>query len=339
MGQLILDNISAGYRGQPIISELSLAVKEGEMVAILGPSGEGKTTILKTIAGLLPPLEGHIQINGLVVNSIAAEKRDVVLVFQKPLLFPFLNVRDNIGFGLRMQGIRGKQAAMKIAEMVELTGLQGLERRKVHQLSGGQQQRVALARGLVLRPSILLLDEPLSNLDADLRQQMRELIQHIRKQTGVTTLFVTHDQGEALMLSDRIALLLQGRLRQLGTPHELFYQPQDAEVASFFGCPNLLEGSIQNNTFSSGQIHIPVVSANRSQCTAVIRPEKIDIARGDRPDAITGTVTSISFEGVYTRLGIETASCELTIFSSSNQYTIGESVYLFIPSSAVHIIS
>ena len=338
MEQLILDNISAGYGGQPIIRELSLAVKEGEMVAILGPSGEGKTTILKTIAGLLPPLEGHIHINGLEVNTLAAEKRDVVLVFQKPLLFPFLNVYDNIGFGLRMQGIRGKQAAMKITEMVELTGLKGLERRKIHQLSGGQQQRVALARGLVLRPSILLLDEPLSNLDADLRHQMRELIQHIRQQTGVTTLFVTHDQGEALMLSDRITLLLQGRLRQLGTPHELFYQPQDTEVAAFFGCPNLLKGKIHNNIFSSGQIHIPVVSANRSQCTAVIRPEQIDLTRARQPKALEGTITSVSFEGVYTRLAIETASCEITVLSSTNQYNIGELVYLSIPSSAVHII-
>ena len=339
MEQLILDNISAGYKGQPIIKELSLAVKEGEMVALLGPSGEGKTTILKTIAGLLPPLEGYIHINGLVVNTIAAEKRDVVLVFQKPLLFPFLNVRDNIGFGLRMQGIRGKQAAMQIAEMVELTGLKGLERRKVHQLSGGQQQRVALARGLVLRPSILLLDEPLSNLDADLRHQMRELIQHIRQQTGITTVFVTHDQGEALMLSDRIALILQGRLRQLGTPHELFYQPQDTEVASFFGCPNLLKGKIKNNTFSSAHIHIPVVSADNDQCTAVIRPEQIDLKRDCEPETLKGTVTSISFEGVYTRLAIKTSSSLLTVLSSSNQYTIDESVYLSIPSSAVHIIS
>ena len=338
MEQLILDNISAGYRGRPVIKELSLAVQEGEMVAILGPSGEGKTTILKTIAGLLPPLGGHILINGLEVNRIAAEKRDVVLVFQKPLLFPFLNVHDNIGFGLRMQGIRSKQSAMQIAEMVELTGLKGLERRKVHQLSGGQQQRVALARGLVLRPSILLLDEPLSNLDADLRHQMRELIQHIRQQTGITTLFVTHDQSEALMLSDRIALLLQGRLRQLGTPHELFYQPQDTEVASFFGCPNLLKGAIQDNIFSSGEIHVPVISANHDQCTAVIRPEQINLAPDGCPDAVKGTVTSISFEGVYTRLAIDTSSCELTVFSSSNQYSRGEQVYLSIPSSAVHII-
>ena len=166
-----------------------------------------------------------------------------VLVFQKPLLFPFMNVEQNVAFGLRMRGRLRQKEQQQIEEILELVQLRGLNRRKIHELSGGQQQRVSLARALVLKPAILLLDEPLSNLDSNLRQQMRELIQDIQAQTRITTLFVTHDQAEALMLSQRVTLLLDGQLRQVGTPQELFYQPVDVEVARFFGGCNFFHGS------------------------------------------------------------------------------------------------
>lgn len=339
MTQLKLENLAVGYADQPVIKDLSLKVAAGEMVSILGPSGEGKTTVLKTIAGLLPPQAGHISINGRLVNRIAAEQRDVVLIFQKPLLFPFLNVYDNIGFGLRMQGTKGPAARDLILEMTELTGLAGLEQRKVHQLSGGQQQRVALARGLVLRPSILLLDEPLSNLDADLRRQMRELIQHVRRKTGVTTLFVTHDQGEALMLSDRVALLLHGKLRQIGTPHNLFYQPKDREVAAFFGCSNFLDGRIRNNRFFSGNHSIPVKAGDRQRCTAVMRPEKIKVTTTPSPESLVGKITAVSFEGALTRIEVALdRQTIITVLSDNDNHRAGETIALTIPPDALHLL-
>ena len=233
MGYLELQKLTINYGKTAVVRDLSLSVSNGEIVTLLGPSGAGKTTILKAIAGLLKPVSGKIFINDIQVNHLPAEKRDAVLIFQKPLLFPFLNVSQNIGFGLKMQQAGRKEAERKISKILEITMLTGLHDRKIHQLSGGQQQRVALARGLVLEPSILLLDEPLSNLDADLRQQMRELIQAVQEQTGTTMLFVTHDQSEALAISDRVCLLLDGRLRQAGKPEELFYFPADPEVAMF----------------------------------------------------------------------------------------------------------
>ncbi|WP_028586020.1 ABC transporter ATP-binding protein [Desulfogranum mediterraneum] len=345
MGILELEALNVGYGSRAIVRELHLEVAQGEMVALLGPSGGGKTSILKTIAGLLPPLSGTIRINGQMVNQVAAEKREVVLIFQKPLLFPFLDVGENIGFGLRMQGIHGARAAREIAEMAELTGLGGLERRKIQQLSGGQQQRVALARGLVLRPSLLLLDEPLSNLDPDLRQQMRELIQAVCRQTRTTTLFVSHDQSEALMLSDRVALLLGGSIRQLGTPRELFYRPADREVAAFFGCSNLLEGVIMDRHFSCAGLPLalplpstqPSAQVEGKRCIVAIRPEQIELAGGGA-DTLTARVESLSFEGALTRLEVRLGSCRLTVLSPHPGPSPGSDVQLAIPASAIHVL-
>ena len=235
MGELQLKNLTIRYGSVPIVRNLNLEVHDGEMVALLGPSGAGKTTVLKAVAGLIHPHEGEIIIDGQPVKNLPPEKRNAVMVFQKSLLFPFMNVAQNIAFGMRMQGFQGREARFKIREIMQLTELDGLGQRKIHELSGGQQQRVSLARALVLKPAILLLDEPLSNLDANLRQQMRELIQDIQTETRITTLFVTHDQAEALMISHRVGLLLDGRLRQVGEPRDLFYRPADTDVARFFG--------------------------------------------------------------------------------------------------------
>ncbi len=218
MGRLEVQDLTVRYSHKPVVHNFSLTVNDGEMVSLLGPSGVGKTTILKAIAGLLHPASGKILINGQCVDHLPAEKRDAVLIFQKPLLFPFLDVGQNIAFGLKMAKVKQASARKKIDRILAITGLEGFKNRKIHQLSGGQQQRVALARGLVLEPSVLLLDEPLSNLDAELRQQMRELISSVQAQTGTTMLFVTHDQSEAFAISDRICVLLDGSLRQTGTP-------------------------------------------------------------------------------------------------------------------------
>jgi putative spermidine/putrescine transport system ATP-binding protein len=342
MGYLELQNLAINYEQTAVIRDLSLSIRNGEIVSLLGPSGAGKTTVLKAIAGLLQPVSGKILIDDISVNHLPAEKRDAVLIFQKPLLFPFLNVAQNIGFGLKMQQISGKVAERKIGKILEITELTGLHDRKIHQLSGGQQQRVALARGLVLEPSILLLDEPLSNLDAGLRQQMRELIQTVQKQTGITMLFVTHDQGEALAISDRVCLLLGGTLRQSGTPEDLFYLPADPEVAHFFGCDNIFctedDEKEDITTFASMQSN----TCSNGEKSFTIRPEDIEILPLDPgnphslPKSFEGRVTGKTFEGRLTRLSVKVKENQITVLCRRPAFQIGQTVRLRMPKNCIH---
>lgn len=342
MGRLQLQNLTINYGETPIIRDLSLSIQNGEIVSLLGPSGAGKTTVLKAIAGLLKPVAGKILIDDIPVNHLPAEKRDAVLIFQKPLLFPFLNVSQNIGFGLKMQQINRKDARKKIGKIIEITELTGLQSRKIHQLSGGQQQRVALARGLVLEPSILLLDEPLSNLDAGLRQQMRELIQTVQKQTGTTMLFVTHDQSEALAISDRVCLLLGGTLRQTGSPEDLFYLPAAPEVARFFGCDNIFctpdDGKENITAFSSAQSD----RCNIGEKIFTIRPEDIEILAADRirsepfQQSLEGRVTAVTFEGRMTKLTVDIEKTPIAVLCKRSSFRIGQTVGLRIPEKHIH---
>jgi ABC-type Fe3+/spermidine/putrescine transport system ATPase subunit len=338
MGVLSLNDLTVAYGGETVIRGLDLEVAEGELVSLLGPSGAGKTTILKAVAGLLAPVRGDIRIDGRSVCGLPPEKRSAVMVFQKPLLFPFMNVAQNIGFGLRMQNVAPAEARDRIRGILELTQLTGLEGRKVHEISGGQQQRVALARALVLRPSILLLDEPLSNLDANLRQQMRELIQDIQAETGVTTLLVTHDQSEALMISNRIGLLLSGRLRQMGTPQDLFHHPADRRVAEFFGGCNFFTGRIRQGVFGCelGSLPAPGVNANGQLLTATIRPEDI-LVGVDSGYPISGRIRKASFEGAATRLWVDCGSVRLVVLTPHSGLTPGQSVRLRLPADKIRI--
>lgn len=338
MGILALTGIDIAYGAKAVIRGLGLEVADGELVSLLGPSGAGKTTILKAVAGLLAPACGDIRIDGRSVLGLPPEKRSAVMVFQKPLLFPFMNVEQNIGFGLRMMGVPEAEARDRIRSMAELTQLTGLERRKVHEISGGEQQRVALARALVLKPSILLLDEPLSNLDANLRQQMRDLLQDIQTETRITTLFVTHDQSEALMISHRIGLLLGGRLRQVGTPQELFYRPVDREVAGFFGACNFFEGRIRQGLFECGlgSFPAPGSASNGDLRTATIRPEDILVA-ADAGYPIAGRVRKTNFEGTATRLWIDCGPVSLVVLTARNDFSPGQPVRLSFPAEKIRI--
>jgi ABC-type Fe3+/spermidine/putrescine transport system ATPase subunit len=338
MGELVLKNLEIRYDSEVVIQSFNLVVHDGEMVSILGPSGAGKTTILKAVAGLIQPENGEILIDGSPVQGVPPEKRDAVMVFQKPLLFPFMNVEQNIGFGLRMRGDTGIQAKTQIHRILELTQLGGLEHRKIHELSGGQQQRVSLARALVLKPAILLLDEPLSNLDANLRQQMRELIQEIQSETRITTLFVTHDQAEALMISHRVGLLLNSRLRQVGAPRELFYFPKDLEVARFFGGCNFFEGCIKDETFHSdfGSAPATGLSGNGHSAVATIRPEDILISRDAGYD-IKGRVQKTNFEGSATRIWISCKDTSMVVLTSDAGFSPGQRVEIYLPPEKIRI--
>jgi ABC-type sugar transport system ATPase subunit len=338
MGILSLNDLAIAYRGETVIRGLNLEVAEGELVSLLGPSGAGKTSILKAVAGLLAPARGDIRIDGRSVCGLPPEKRSAVMVFQKPLLFPFMNVAQNVGFGLRMQGVAAAEARGRIRDILELTQLAGLEGRRVHEISGGQQQRVALARALVLRPAILLLDEPLSNLDANLRQQMRELIQDLQAQTRVTTLFVTHDQAEALMISHRIGLLLDGRLRQVGPPQDLFRRPVDRAAAEFFGGCNFFTGRLRQGAFGCelGSFPAPGIDANGQRLTATIRPEDI-LVGVDCDYPILGRVRKTSFEGAATRLWVDCGAVPLVVLTPRGDWTPGQSVRLRIPAEKIRI--
>ena len=338
MGKLQLKQLTIQYGRAPIVRNFNLEVHDGEMVALLGPSGAGKTTVLKAVAGLILPYEGEILIDGQAVTKLPPEKRNAVMVFQKSLLFPFMNVAQNIAFGMRMQGIQGRDARLKIREIMQLTKLDGLGQRKIHELSGGQQQRVSLARALVLKPAVLLLDEPLSNLDANLRQQMRELIQDIQTETRITTLFVTHDQAEALMISHRVGLLLDGRLRQVGEPRDLFYRPADTDVARFFGGCNFIRGRIKNGQFYSEFATVPTTQTNGNGhlMTATIRPEDIVIG-SDSKYPLRGQVQKTNFEGSATRIWVQCRDNRFVVLTSDADFSPGQNVGLHLPPEKIRI--
>ncbi|MBI5830071.1 MAG: ABC transporter ATP-binding protein, partial [Chloroflexi bacterium] len=234
MTTVTLQHLTRRFGNVAAVNALSLEIQSGEMVACLGPSGCGKTTTLRMIVGLLLPSGGDILFDGKSMLTVPTEKRGAVMVFQKHLLFPTLTIAQNVGFGLRMRGLPQNEIAARVTEMLELVHLPGFENRRAHELSGGQQQRVALARGLIIRPRVLLLDEPLANLDANLRLEMRELIRSIQQELKITSIFVTHDQEEAVMLADRVALMFDGVLQQFDAPRVFYERPLNAAIARFY---------------------------------------------------------------------------------------------------------
>lgn len=294
----------------PALEGLSLEIAKGELVALLGPSGCGKTTALRIIAGLIQPTSGDLLFDDRPVLGLPPESRGAVMVFQNHLLFPHMNVAENVGFGLRMRGFQTADIAARVDEMLSLVQLPDIGRRKPHELSAGQQQRVSLARALVLKPGVLLLDEPLANLDTQLRSGMRDLIRSLQRQLGLTTLFVTHDQEEAAAIADRVALMLDGRLRQFDRPEVLYARPADRAVAEFFGSGNFIPGQSDGSVFQSalGPLRLPP-GALRGKATLTIRPEAICLGPG--ANALQAIVTSCSFLGTRTHLMLGTNGQDL----------------------------
>jgi spermidine/putrescine transport system ATP-binding protein len=301
------------------VNDVSLKVEAGELLTLLGPSGCGKTTILRLLSGFERPTSGSILIAGSDVTAAAPHRRDINQVFQSYALFPHMNVRDNIAFGLRMQRVRSAEVSARVAEAVALVSLEGLESRFAHQLSGGQRQRVALARAIVPRPRVLLLDEPLSALDAKLRREMQVELKRLQRGIGVTTILVTHDQDEALAMSDRLAVMRAGRIEQLGTGEDVYHRPRSAFVAEFLGESNLVGATVV--AVGAGEVTLrspegwllgvrspsaPQVAVG-GEHTVSIRPERLVFTPGEPPrNAARVRVVERTFLGSSVRMVLET---------------------------------
>ena len=280
MTTLTLQNLSKEYLpGHTAVSKLNLTIKEGELMVLLGPSGCGKTTVLRLIAGLLRPSSGDVLFDGASVLDLPPEKRGAVMVFQEHTLFPFMSVGDNVAYGLKMRKLASGKIEKKVAQALMAVQLPGYEDRWPVSLSSGQRQRVALARALVVRPRLLLLDEPLSNLDPSLREELRQVVRSLQQEAGITTLFVTHDQAEAVAIADRICVLMEGVMRQCGQPREFFENPVDAQIARFFGSNNFLPGMKRGHSVhtSIGEIEISTTPVVDGPVLLAIRPEVIEI--------------------------------------------------------------
>ena len=322
MTQVTLSGLTKRFdeKSNPAVDQLDLEIESGKLTALLGPSGCGKTTTMKMIAGLLRPTSGDISFDGESILSIAPEDRGAVMVFQNYLLFPYMSVADNIGFGLKMRKVSRQQISSRVSDMLDLVQLPGFEERKPRQLSGGQQQRIALARALIVQPNVLLLDEPLSNLDAHLRDEMRELIRSIQTEMGITTVFVTHDQEEAVVLADRIALLFDGRLQQFDVPDAFFETPGSIPIAKFFGGTNFIPGRYEDGamTTSIGRFRAPHSSVAHGEAVLSIRPEALDLGVGGDNSAM-GTVRSHVYVGRYARFRLTIGDAEIEVITDPGQ--------------------
>jgi len=303
-----LDGLTRRYGAVVALDGLDLTLRPGELIALLGPSGCGKTTTLRLLAGLEDADAGTITVGGKDITRLSASKRDMGMVFQAYSLFPHMTVVQNVAFGLRLRRMPKTDREKRALDMLDLVGLSEQAGRYAHQLSGGQQQRVALARALAIEPQVLLLDEPLSALDAKVRAQLRDQIRRIQLEVGITTLFVTHDQEEALAIADRVGVMRDGRLEQLAPPTEVYSRPATAFVAEFVGLTNKLAGTVSGTTVTVRGRDLPLVDAATppGPVTALVRPEAVTLATGSTDDGgpLTGTVIATTFLGATSRVTV-----------------------------------
>ena len=323
MTHVSIKNLTKIYPGStvPSLDNLSLEIASGSLTALLGPSGCGKTTTMKMIAGLLDQTEGDVTFDNISILNEKPENRGVVMVFQNHLLFPYMNVQDNIGFGLKMRNVDKDQIYKRVLEMLDLVKLPNMENRMPKELSGGQQQRVALARALIVQPKVLLLDEPLSNLDAHLRFEMRDLIRNLQQSMGITTIFVTHDQEEAVVLADQVALILDGRLKQYDKPDVFYKRPTDVLTAQFFGGQNFIKGTSKNNLFNSniGKFTLP---QNCLKGTGILtfRPENVQIGKAPKNlNTVKAKIIDKIFLGTQTRLKLSINDEVIQVIANPNE--------------------
>ena len=342
MTEVRITDLTKAFGAVRAVDELSLTIGNGEFVSLLGPSGCGKTTTLKLIAGFEDADHGEIRFDGRDVAKLPAEKRDIGMVFQNYALFPHMTVVKNLAFGLEMRAVAKAEMAERIARVLDMVQLTGYEERYPRQLSGGQQQRVALARALVIEPQILLLDEPLANLDAKLREEMRVFIRDIQKRVGITTVYVTHDQAEAMMMSDRVVVMFGGRIAQLGAPAEIYEQPRTLEVAGFVGQVNLIDAEVISSSgnehrLRSGLGEVTVASPRRleagARATLGLRPESIRLSPDSGADGWAGTIDGRYYTGNLVEYRVALAgglSLQVQALAAT-QFAPGQAVTVTVP--------
>jgi putative spermidine/putrescine transport system ATP-binding protein len=307
--QVRLEGLSRHYGPVVALDHLDLTLEPGELIALLGPSGCGKTTTLRLLAGLEDADSGRVIVNGKDITRLPASKRDMGMVFQAYSLFPHMTVRQNVAFGLRLRRVSAARRDKRALEMLELVGLSAQAGRYPSQLSGGQQQRVALARALAIEPQVLLLDEPLSALDAKVRAQLRDQIRRIQLEVGITTLFVTHDQEEALAIADRVGVMREGRLEQLAPPTEVYSRPATSFVAEFVGLTNRLPGEVRDGKVTVRGCTLPLMEPGTpgGQVVALVRPEAVTLASHTSAESgpLVGTVIAVTFLGATSRITVD----------------------------------
>jgi putative spermidine/putrescine transport system ATP-binding protein len=327
--------------GTRALEPATLDIARGETLVLLGPSGCGKTTMLRIIAGLgLPDAGGRVLFDGNDMTAVPIEKRNVGMVFQSYALFPNMSVADNIGYGLKIRGMAKQERIARVAELVKLTNITGLENRHIDQLSGGQRQRVALARAVAIRPGILLLDEPLTALDAALRDRLRGELNRLLRALGITTIYVTHDQSEAMELGDRIVVMQKGAIAQIGTPREIYFQPKNRFVAEFIGAANIIEAPVENGHLVLPGGRQPIGgAASFNAAIAMIRPETIRVMEVAAAP-LSGTIDSVSFIGDRQRLVVSGASDKFLTVDAPNTVKAGagERIGLLIAPEAVRLL-
>ena len=336
-----LKHISKVYsdNGFKAVDDFNLEVKRGEFVTFLGPSGCGKTTTLRMIAGFELPTDGQILLNGEDISQLPANKRPINTVFQRYALFPHMNIYDNIAFGLKLKKLPKEEIRKKVKRVLDIVDLEGFENRKISTLSGGQQQRIAIARALVNEPEILMLDEPLGALDLKMRQEMQIELKHMHDELGITFIYVTHDQEEALTMSDKIVVLSEGRIQQIGTPEDIYNEPQNAFVADFIGESNIFKGIMTGHMkvrFCGGEFIGMDDVAEGTLVDVVVRPEDVIITKPE-DGIIEGEVVSVIFKGMHYEVTVESGKYEMVI-RTTKCYSVGERIGMKLEPDGIHIM-
>ena len=341
MAKLIeLKNISKAYDGKTVLNDINLYINDNEFLTLLGPSGCGKTTTLRIIAGFETADQGDVIFMGENINALPPHKRNVNTIFQRYALFPHLNVYENVAFALREKRVDKAEIRQRVEEMLSMVALTGFEKRSVTSLSGGQQQRVAIARALISRPKVLLLDEPLAALDLKLRKDMQQELKNIQKAMGITFIFVTHDQEEALSMSDTVVVMSEGQIQQIGTPMDIYNEPKNAFVADFIGESNILDGVMLRDRlvkFSGHEFEcVDFGFDEREPVDVVVRPEDVDIVPLEQ-GMLRGEVTSVTFLGVHYEIIVDIDGFKWMI-QTTDYEAVGAKIGLYIEPEAIHIM-
>lgn len=335
-----LENLVFNYDGEPVLDGINLSIHDKEFVTFLGPSGCGKTTTLRIIGGFIYPHSGNVYFDGKLINELPPHKREVNTVFQRYALFPHLNVFDNVAFGLKLKKLDKREINKRVKEMLEIVNLKGFDKRKVNQLSGGQQQRVAIARALVNHPKVLLLDEPLGALDLKLRKEMQLELKKIQQRLEITFIYVTHDQEEALTMSDTVVVMKDGEIQQVGTPQDIYNEPTNAFVADFIGESNIIDGVMIKDCLVSFNGHefecVDTGFGENQPVDVVVRPEDIDIVAYE-DSKLHGEVESVVFKGVHYEMTIDCEGLKWTV-QSTDSAQIGSKVGLKFDPFDIHIM-